>query len=58
MTKLVTDSTNTGARFIYISQFIRACIAKNVKAVSPKGRTKKFDFDEVYDDIKDQFIKK
>lgn len=29
-----------------------------VKAVSPKGRTKKFDFDEVYSDIKDQFIKK
>lgn len=29
-----------------------------VKAVSSKGRTKKFDFDEVYDDIKDQFIKK
>lgn len=29
-----------------------------VKAVSPKGRTKKFDFDEVYSDIKSQFIKK
>lgn len=29
-----------------------------VKAVSPKGRTKKFDFGEVYDDIKSQFIRK
>lgn len=28
-----------------------------VKAVSPKGRTKKFDFDEVYSDIKSQFIR-
>ena len=29
-----------------------------VKAVSPKGRTKKFDFDEVNYDIKSQFIRK
>lgn len=28
-----------------------------VKAVSPKGRTKKFDFDEVYSDIKSKFIR-